>query len=43
MKSGVFCVSLDTELMWGMHDSASAPTYTDHIINGRNVAIPGML
>lgn len=42
-QQGILCVSLDTELIWGMHDSPNCQAYMDNILNGRNQAIPRML
>ena len=42
-KNGIMCISLDTELLWGMHDVPSVDSYLQNIINGREKAIPAML
>lgn len=39
---GKFCISLDFELMWGVHDSRSIATYGENILGAR-LAIPQML
>lgn len=40
--SGYFCVSLDTELFWGVHDTGTFD-YIENVKCGREKAIPGML
>lgn len=40
--SGYFCVSLDTELYWGVHDTSTF-NYIENVKCGREKAIPGML
>lgn len=40
--SGFFCVSLDMELFWGVHDTAKFD-YMNNVRNGRLIAIPNML
>ena len=42
-KRGIMCISLDTELLWGMHDVPTVDSYRENIINGREKAIPAML
>ena len=37
------CISLDTELIWGMHDIPTVNSYLGNIIQGRKEAIPAML
>lgn len=34
-KNGIFCVSLDFEMFWGMQDAVTLEEYGDHVINGR--------
>ena len=40
---GVFCVSLDAEFFWGVHDFTTEDLYGRNIIGARNCAIPEML
>ena len=40
--SGYFCVSLDMELFWGVHDTATLD-YRENVICAREKAIPAML
>lgn len=42
MKSGIFIISLDFELFWGMQDCISFQEYKGHIMGGRK-AIPKLL
>lgn len=42
-EHGVFCISLDTELIWGMLDSPIRESYAANVINGRNIVVPRML
>src|SRR4051794_3707314 len=41
-QQGVFCVSLDFELYWGVRDKLSLVEYRDNLLGVRN-AIPRML
>lgn len=34
-KTGVFCVSLDFEMFWGMQDAVKPEEYGENVINGR--------
>ena len=42
MKNGYFCVSLDMELYWGVHDTGTFD-YFENVKCSREKAIPGML
>lgn len=40
---GIFCVSLDSEFFWGVHDFTTVEQYGGNVIGARNSAIPEML
>ncbi len=41
--AGIFCVSLDTEYFWGVHDTATLEEYGKNVENGRKIVIPETL